>query len=990
MTQPPDEYYNQARRRAATILEHMLVRQQQPIGWIALDELVRRDQLTFTRLRGTQAIWEEHPHSAIGEQLLGVLRGLDGNAGCWQCWLIMYDASREEIHLNLGAPYPDLNQRIGRILPYLHLASADTGLMERMARHSQQRIISGILGNRSTDQRYTPQLEHVLALNADFDWACWVHLAPAPRAHILQLQDPLLAAQEDLSPYAERTFAIGSGSGRRSSGMLQRTLAALEQQLDRLTEGLSTGLWMSSIVVSAPDDRVDLLASTLIGAYAAPQSLQPLIVQPIGAGRAPSDPRQVIGTEHLGRELAGLVTIPRVEYNGFHIAPFASFDQDVAPAQRNAIRLGNLVRGLRDTSVPYQIERDTLIRHGLVAGLTGSGKSNTCKLIVQQIATSNLPVLIVEPAKAEYRGLRFRTYTLGDERVAPLRLNPFELPMIDAAGQGVQFASVQAHIDYLKAVFNASFVLFAPMPYVLERCLHEIYIDRGWELASGTNRRAMHLDHIFPTLTDLYEKIDEVVATLGYDQRLEMDIRAGLLARIDSLRTGGRGLLLDTARSTPTVGGLLSAPTVLELEAIGNDEDKSFVMGLVLALVYEYRILEAAAERERGGTAGQGLRHLVLIEEAHRLLAQRQGGGGSGDHADVGGQMLAVFANMLAEMRAYGQGFLIVDQIPGRLDPSVVKNTELKIIHKLVAPDDRELLAKTSNLSDTQARYVSTLPIGYAVVHAGADDRPHLVHIGTFQGTPTIVPVASALPSPLPSCPEYCPAWRRDGRCPLPLREIGRRIAARIEPQHIPGIIAAAAEGQPYVLHESMLRWIDESARHDAPDETPTVRVCAALHVIDRGLRHFEHTYPRWPIERTAELVSLCITVPQPHDARLTALQLVLARALIAAGPHTLCGELCEQRCRYRLLVEQLTGPYRHMTGHGTVRTGTAAAVAGIAARQEIKLWGSPAPQLAHRSFRTCLLIHLAQQFDPSDPYQTVLDTRDILERPAKLSEEQQ
>ncbi len=982
MTQPPDEYYNQARRRAAAILEHMLIRQQPPIGWIALEELARRDQHTFVRLRGAQAIWEEHPHVAIGEQLLGVLRGLDGNAGCWQCWLILYDASREEVHLNLGAPYPDLDQRISRILPYLRLAPADLGLMERMARHTQQRIVSGILGNRSTDQRYTPQLEQLLALNADFDWACWVHLAPAPHAHILQLQDPLLAAQEDLSPYAERTFAIGSGSGRRSSGMLQRTLAALERQLDRLTEGLTTGLWISSIVLSAPDERVDLLASTLIGAYAAPQVLQPLVVQPTGTGRAPSDPRQVIGTEHVTKELAGLVTIPRVERYGFQIAPFASFDQDVAPAPRNALQIGRLVQGLRDTSVPYRIERDALVRHGLVAGLTGSGKSNTCKLIVQQLAASNVPILIVEPAKAEYRGLQFRTYTLGDERVAPLRLNPFELPLIEIPGQGVQFAPVQAHIDYLKAVFNASFVLFAPMPYVLERCLHEIYSDRGWELASGTNRRAHHLDHIFPTLTDLYEKIDAVVATLGYDQRLEMDIRAGLLARIDSLRTGGRGLLLDTARSTPTIGALLSVPTVLEIESLGNDEEKSFVMGLLLALVYEYRMLEATAERGLAGNAGHALRHLVLIEEAHRLLAQRQGGGGSGDHADVGGQTLAVFANMLAEMRAYGQGFLIVDQIPSRLEPSVVKNTELKIIHKLVAPDDRELLAKTSNLSDTQARYVSTLPIGHAVVHGGADDRPHLVHISAFQGVAAPIHTTDTLPPPLPSCPDHCPAWRRDGRCPLPLREIGRRIATRVEPQHIPGIIAAAAEGIPYALHAPMLHWIDESAQHDAPDEASTVRACAALHAIDRGLRRFEHTYARWPIERTAELVALCIASPQPCDARLLALQPALARALIAAGPYALCGELCEQRCRYRLMVEQLTKPHRYMAGRGSGGVEPAAAVAGVAARQEIRLWGSSAPQLAHRSFRTCLLIHLAQQFDRADPYQTVLAARDSLEQP--------
>lgn len=363
----------------------------------------------------------------------------------------------------------------------------------------------------------------------------------------------------------------------------------------------------------------------------------------------------MFGTDQLTRELAGLITIPRVERRGFRIAPYAAFDQDVAPAPAAPLLIGRVVQSMRDTSVPYQIARDALARHALVAGLTGSGKSNTCKMLVQQLVAQQTPVLIIEPAKAEYRSLQFQTYTLGNEAARPLRLNPFKLPLLyDSAGR-VMFAPVQAHIDYLKAVFNSSFVLFAPMPYILERCLHEIYIDRGWDLATGQNRRALHLDRIFPTLTDVYDKIDAVVGTLGYDQRLDMDIRAGLLARIESLRIGGHGLLLDSAHSTPTIAELLARPTVLELEALGNDEEKAFVMGLILALLYQYRVLQATVQRAQGGITNENptLRHVVVIEEAHRLLSQRPATGGSGDHADVSGQTLSVFANMLAEVRAY-------------------------------------------------------------------------------------------------------------------------------------------------------------------------------------------------------------------------------------------------------------------------------------------------------------------------------------------------
>jgi hypothetical protein len=190
---------------------------------------------------------------------------------------------------------------------------------------------------------------------------------------------------------------------------------------------------------------------------------------------------------------------------------------------------------------------------------------------------------------------QLRVYTLGDERFAPFRLNPFEFEIHDARNR----IPVQTHIDYLKSVFNAAFVLYAPMPYVLEMCLHEIYEDRGWDLTTGQNRRlpanlrGRKADYpVFPTLTDLYLKIDDVVDRLGYDVKLERDIKASLKARIGSLRLGGKGLMLDVSHSIP-MSSLLAQPTILELEQIGNDDEKAFIIGLILTRLYEYRRVQA-------------------------------------------------------------------------------------------------------------------------------------------------------------------------------------------------------------------------------------------------------------------------------------------------------------------------------------------------------------------------------------------------------------
>ncbi len=135
-----------------------------------------------------------------------------------------------------------------------------------------------------------------------------------------------------------------------------------------------------------------------------------------------------------------------------------------------------------------------------------------------------------------------RIYTLGNENIAPFRLNPFEFETDDTPGS----ASVVNHIDFLKAVFNAAFILYAPMPYVLEIALHEIYEDKGWDLATGMNTRlpkwSEHdLHPIFPTLTDLYCKVEAVVDRLRYDTQTEQMVKAGLKARIGSMRMGAKG-----------------------------------------------------------------------------------------------------------------------------------------------------------------------------------------------------------------------------------------------------------------------------------------------------------------------------------------------------------------------------------------------------------------------------------------------------------------
>lgn len=599
-----------------------------------------------------------------------------------------------------------------------------------------------------------PRLERLVRGLYGRSWGYFVRATPLPAQEGLHRTEAYLAHLSAISgmvdwqqsKQAQELQTIGPNRQRSESESLNRTVTdyrarrcrdLLERQASRYQIGQAQGLWTVDVHCFTPDaTTLGPLRALLSAIFAGPESYpEPLrtFASRIDSRIAAEDFSTVL---HSG-ELAGLLQLPAQEFPGYRVTPYAPFDTDPLPAEAGqGINIGKILEGGCPTGNWFLVPQQDLVKHGLVVGVTGSGKTNTLFYILEKCWRQGIPFLVVEPAKSEYRDLRavtgmesLQVYTLADETVAPLRLNPFEFE-IGSAGR----IHVQTHIDYLKSVFNAAFILYAPMPYVLETCLHEIYRDQGWDLTTGLNRRLSPELHatsaqswpIFPTLSDLYRKIDEVVERLGYEERIKMDVRAGLQTRVGSLMLGSKGLMLDTPHSVP-VSHLLSRPTVLELERIGNDDEKAFVIGLLLMRLYEYRRLQS-----QGGAAGMKLQHIAVFEEAHRLLKNVPTQVET-EAANVKGQAVEVFTNMLSEIRAYGQGVLIAEQIPTKLAPDAIKNTNLKLLHRIVAADDRDIMGGTMNLDELQQRFVTSLPTGRAVAYAEGADGAYLVEIPNFK-----------------------------------------------------------------------------------------------------------------------------------------------------------------------------------------------------------------------------------------------------------------
>ena len=528
-------------------------------------------------------------------------------------------------------------------------------------------------------------------------------------------------------------------SRNRQSPISIRYKELLTLFLKKVQLGKNEGLWHTSVYMLSDSDAGLNREKSIVKAVFGGESSQPVsirtlksdssnltdIIHNFGQITIHSDlppgkieyPYKYLNVAN-SRELGAFMHLPLEEMPGYYVKDYARFDvSQYEQKLNNGVVVGEILDGKRGLGYTYQIDLQKLNKHGLVVGSTGSGKTNTIFFLLKQIWNNNIPFLIIEPAKTEYRKLlhsedklsnNIRIFTLGNDMISPFRLNPFEI---------MPGVSVQTHIDHLKSVFNASFIMYSPMPYVLERCIHEIYQDKGWDLITSENHRDVH-ENAYPTMTDLYRKIEPVVDSLGYEKRITMDVKAALQTRINSLRIGGKGNMLDVRKSIP-MKDLLEKPTILELEHIGDDDDKSFIIGLMFVFLYEYYVSKGLKE-------GESLNHITVVEEAHRLLKNIPQILDT-ELANSKGKAVEVFTNMLSEVRAYGEGFLIAEQIPTKLASDVIKNTNLKVMHRVVSTDDREIMGGTMNLNKQQNKRVTSLNVGEAVVYSEGDDSSFLI-----------------------------------------------------------------------------------------------------------------------------------------------------------------------------------------------------------------------------------------------------------------------
>ena len=425
------------------------------------------------------------------------------------------------------------------------------------------------------------------------------------------------------------------------------------------------------------------------------------------------------------KELAILLSLPHKSVPGFPVVEHVSLAKEVIrnneSLMKREVSLGCIFDlGKAYTENRVKLDVKSLTQHVFVTGSTGCGKSETIYKLINETKQVGTKFLVIEPAKGEYKNVFGDVNVFGtNPLIMPLlRINPFSFPT------GVH---VLEHIDRLTEIFNVCWPMYSAMPAVLKKAMLDAYESCGWDLRLSVNRLSQG-ENVYPSFLDLFLSLEKVITESAYSEEVKSNYSGALLTRVESLTNGLNGEIFSVNELSDMV--LFDENCIIDLSRVGSQETKSLIMGILIMRLSEYRMTGA-------NTPNSALKHLTVLEEAHNIL-KRVSTEQSQEGSNMAGKSVEMITNAIAEMRTYGEGFVIVDQSPTSVDKAAIKNTNTKIVMRLPDEDDRKVSGKAAGMNDKQIDEIAKLPTGVAVVYQNDWVSPVLCKIDRMENSRVI------------------------------------------------------------------------------------------------------------------------------------------------------------------------------------------------------------------------------------------------------------
>lgn len=534
--------------------------------------------------------------------------------------------------------------------------------------------------------------------------------------------DDLLKRAKECEDYGAYNCAVYFISGKQSSCMLgANTFRALMIGEGSSLETGAINFWNGEKGEDA--DKVATIKEYL------KRFEHPLFAMPISETLNSDEDfvKYTPGTIVSGLELPLHMGLPSKSVYGLPVIEHAEFGREVVKyngeENKQEFEIGDIFSMGTTTNTKVKLDINSLAMHTFITGTTGSGKSNTVYWILEQLVKANKKFLVIEPAKGEYKKMVGQNDNVTVYGTNPLkndsellRINPFSFPVGEI--------HILEHLDRLVEIFNVCWPMYAAMPAILKDAIERTYVCVGWDLIKSENK---YSNELFPTFKDLMIQIKQVLDESEYSNDNKGDYTGALVTRIKSLTNSINGLIFQSDEIVPAK--LFDENVVVDLSRVGSSETKSLIMGILILKLQEHRMMNAKPDSD--------LTHVTVLEEAHNLL-RRTSTEQSSESSNLLGKSVEMLSNAIAEMRTYGEGFIIADQSPGLLDMSVIRNTNTKIIMRFPDLSDRELVGKAAGLNDNQVVECARLEKGVAAITQSDWVEPVLCKIGLYKPSNTI------------------------------------------------------------------------------------------------------------------------------------------------------------------------------------------------------------------------------------------------------------
>lgn len=423
-------------------------------------------------------------------------------------------------------------------------------------------------------------------------------------------------------------------------------------------------------------------------------------------------------TSISGKDLGLHMGLPRATVSGLPVIEHAEFGKEVTTYQlftqkkelnpENRMTLGKVFDLGRITNKVVELENKSLNMHTFITGSTGSGKSNTVYQMLCELHQDKIPFLVIEPAKGEYKDVfgnwpDVHVYSTNPNVSEMINLNPFKFP---------KSIHVLEHVDGLVEIFSACWPMYDAMPSFFKDAMLKSYESVGWDLGSSTYEGDIKE---YPDFEVLTEELNKLIEKSDYASDIKSNYRGALITRVKSL-TVGLNKFIFTSEQTP-YERLFDENCILDISRVKSGETKALIMGMMVYILNEYRV-------DRKTANNSGLKHVTVLEEAHNLLKNT-----TNTQSELIGKSVEMLTQTIAEIRTYGEGFIIVDQSPSSVDISAIKNTNTKIVLRTPEGNDREAVGRSMGLTENQVNEIAKLPSGVAVVYQNNWVNPVLTMI---------------------------------------------------------------------------------------------------------------------------------------------------------------------------------------------------------------------------------------------------------------------